>query len=135
MIKAYVKQGRFIKWLKRTLQWIGDNSGCHQKPERSFFIKGWQFPICARCTGVTVGQFAAVTSAICKKTASIPVAVFFLIIMGADWGIQEAGIKESTNSRRFVTGFLGGFGLYTLYVHVFKMLVYIWKRLKFFVSK
>lgn len=25
---------------------------CHQKPERSFFICGFQFFLCARCTGI-----------------------------------------------------------------------------------
>ena len=24
---------------------------CHRMPERSFFIRGYQFPVCARCTG------------------------------------------------------------------------------------
>ena len=24
---------------------------CHRKPERSFFFRGHQFPVCARCTG------------------------------------------------------------------------------------
>lgn len=36
---------------------LGNNSGCHQLAERSFFYKGYQFPVCARCTGVTIGQF------------------------------------------------------------------------------
>ncbi|MBS5794738.1 MAG: DUF2085 domain-containing protein [Clostridiales bacterium] len=26
----------------------------HQIPERSFFIKGYQMPICARCVGVII---------------------------------------------------------------------------------
>jgi uncharacterized membrane protein len=25
---------------------------CHQRPERSFFLNGDQFPVCARCTGL-----------------------------------------------------------------------------------
>ena len=25
---------------------------CHQRPDRSFFIDGHQFPVCARCTGL-----------------------------------------------------------------------------------
>jgi uncharacterized membrane protein len=25
---------------------------CHQRPERSFFLDGQQFPVCARCTGL-----------------------------------------------------------------------------------
>ncbi len=28
---------------------------CHQLPERSFFIAGHQFAVCARCTGLDVG--------------------------------------------------------------------------------
>ncbi|PQL91928.1 DUF2085 domain-containing protein [Apibacter adventoris] len=27
---------------------------CHQKPERSFFWKRKQFPLCARCTGIYI---------------------------------------------------------------------------------
>lgn len=114
------------KWIchvKNILQWLGDNSGCHQIPERSFFIHGWQFPLCARCTGATVGQFAAVVSVFLKKVVSVPVALVCLTVMGIDWGIQEAGIQKSTNTRRFVTGFLGGFGLFSLYVHGIRRLI------------
>lgn len=35
-------------------------------------------------------------------------------IMLTDWSLQYFGIKESTNSRRLVTGLIGGFGLNTL---------------------
>lgn len=35
-------------------------------------------------------------------------------VMLTDWSLQYFGIKESTNSRRFVTGLIGGFGLNTL---------------------
>ena len=38
------------KWIK--LMEIGSYLGCHQMPERSFFINGYQMPICARCVGV-----------------------------------------------------------------------------------
>src|SRR5882724_6304522 len=31
------------------------SSVCHQLPERSFFIAGHQFAVCARCTGLYVG--------------------------------------------------------------------------------
>ena len=39
---------------------IGKYSGCHQMPERSFFINGMQFPLCARCTGILVGYLVGV---------------------------------------------------------------------------
>jgi uncharacterized membrane protein len=28
---------------------------CHQIPERSFYVSGVQFPVCARCTGLYLG--------------------------------------------------------------------------------
>jgi uncharacterized membrane protein len=33
---------------------------CHQKPERSFFLDGHQFPVCARCTGLYLSAGAGV---------------------------------------------------------------------------
>lgn len=94
---------------------LGNYSGCHQMPERSFFYKGKQFPVCARCTGVFFGHMTAVLLVLFKKILPAKWAVIFLTMMGIDWGIQESGIKESTNFRRLITGFLGGFGLFSLY--------------------
>ena len=99
---------------------IGEASGCHRMPERSFFYKGHQFPVCARCTGVFFGQLTAVLLILFKKCISLPFSIAMLGIMGADWGIQEAGIKESNNTRRFITGFLGGLGLFSIYIVVIK---------------
>ena len=45
-------------WIK--LMNLGDKIGCHQISERSFFIKGYQFPVCARCTGVFFGEIIAI---------------------------------------------------------------------------
>lgn len=98
---------------------MGEYSGCHRMPERSFFYKGYQFPVCARCTGVCIGQFSAVLA---NFFISIPitVSIFFLIVMGADWGMQTLKIKTSTNYRRLLTGILGGFGLFNIYCLVIK---------------
>ncbi|MCH5266629.1 MAG: DUF2085 domain-containing protein [Lachnospiraceae bacterium] len=102
---------------------IGNHSGCHQMPERSFFYKGKQFPVCARCTGVFVGQILAVLGLFRKKRHSPPLyALLLMAWMGADWGIQEAGVKDSTNPRRFVTGIAGGYGLFSLYFWMIRSL-------------
>lgn len=100
---------------------VGECSGCHRMPERSFFYKGHQFPVCARCTGVFFGQIGAV---ICGIFCRVPfaAAAICLSVMGFDWGIQELGIRESTNRRRFVTGVLGGFGLFSMYAWAVKLL-------------
>ena len=44
------------------------------------------------------------------------------IIMSADWLIQFLGIKESTNTRRFITGLIGGFGYSTLHLYLYYFL-------------
>jgi len=34
---------------------------CHQRPDRSFFWDGHQFPVCARCTGLYLSAAIGVT--------------------------------------------------------------------------
>lgn len=89
---------------------LGRASGCHQMPERSFFFRGKQFPICARCTGVYIGELLALLSV---KWLRPPLWVvpLFCAVMLVDWGIQALGWQESTNIRRFITGLLCGYGL------------------------
>lgn len=100
---------------------IGKCSGCHRMPERSFFYKGHQFPVCARCTGVCIGQLCAIITNI-FYSVPLKISIAFLAIMGIDWGIQELNIKSSTNCRRVITGILGGFGLFNFYCTVIKKL-------------
>lgn len=97
---------------------FGNHSGCHQIPERSFFYRGKQFPVCARCTGVLLGQTIALILGILRVYVNYGVSFVLLLVMGFDWFIQEIRIKESTNIRRFITGFMGGFGLFCIYINV-----------------
>ena len=99
---------------------IGNNSGCHQIADRSFFYKGKQFPVCARCTGVFIGHVTAVIFGVCRVSINSVFALVCISIMGLDWGIQAFGFKKSTNKRRLVTGFLGGLGLFIVYINVIK---------------
>ena len=43
---------------------------CHQRPERSFFLDGHQFPVCARCTGLYLSAAAGLLVWVAMKTAS-----------------------------------------------------------------
>lgn len=103
-----------------TIRIMGNHSGCHQMPERSFFYKGKQFPVCARCTGVFFGQISAVILLLFHRILPVKVCILLLSAMGVDWSVQALDIKESTNLRRLVTGYAGGLGLFCLYFHVGK---------------
>ena len=99
---------------------LGNQSGCHQRPDRSFFYQGKQFPVCARCTGVFIGHCAALLLFCFRIVLSPLLCIVLLSTMGVDWGIQECGIRESTNRRRLITGILGGLGLYSMYLYAIR---------------
>lgn len=87
---------------------------CHRKPERSFFYKGKQFPVCARCTGFYAGYLA------------LPIFTFSIWEPGLLWigllmvpafadGLTQAYMgRESTNWLRFATGIIAGTGAIAL---------------------
>lgn len=109
---------------------LGECAGCHQRAGRSFFIGGYQMPLCARCTGVFLGQCSAVIALLFRKSLSPVLSLILLIIMGADWLIQKLGILGSTNFRRLVTGIMGGMGIIFLYFHIAAALLRALKALK-----
>lgn len=82
---------------------LGNKCGCHQMEERSFKIKGYQFPVCSRCTGILTGQIIGIIIYLLKFRVSLYISIIFLLIMFIDWYIQYKKIKESTNTRRFIT--------------------------------
>lgn len=94
---------------------FGRRMGCHQMPERSLFIRGYQLPVCARCTGVILGELIAIILLLCGVGLPIYVSAALLIPMGVDWGLQFCGILPSDNIRRLASGLLGGAGLTYIY--------------------
>ena len=101
------------KWMSFML--FGEKLGCHQKPERSFFIKGYQMPVCARCSGVFIGYLIAIPLYLWLSISWI-VALAGCGIMLFDWGIQAMTRKESTNIRRLITGIFGGYGIMSVQI-------------------
>lgn len=99
------------KWLHMMI--IGERLGCHQLPERSFFIKGYQFPVCARCTGVFISTILAF-AIFPLYQPSFLTCIILCGIMFVDWFIQYLKLLESTNIRRLITGLIGGYGFTTL---------------------
>lgn len=107
---------------------FGNRLGCHQMPERSFFIKGYQMPICARCTGVLISSTFAIIIFFWYKP-SILVSTLLCIIMFMDWLLQRVGIRSSTNIRRLITGLLGGYGFMTLQMYLYREIYIILSRM------
>lgn len=88
---------------------------CHQIPERSFFIKGHQFPVCARCTGFYAGLIAYLVwkhfYGLNYDLNTLIISIILMIPVAVDGFTQYFGPRESTNNLRFITGFIGGIGL------------------------
>jgi uncharacterized membrane protein len=87
---------------------------CHQLPGRSFYLAGYPFAVCSRCTGLYVGFTAIlllyplvrslrVTEAPPRKWlfwAALPMAI--------DVAAQFLGVWHNTHTSRFFTGALLG---------------------------
>lgn len=96
---------------------LGKFSRCHQLADRSLFVNSYQFPVCARCTGVFLGNICAILLAVYY----IPHWLWLVtgcFIMFLDWFVQYVGIFESNNSRRLITGIVGGYSLTSFYILV-----------------
>ena len=90
-------------------------------PERSFFVLGYQFPLCARCTGIALGYLTGIF-------ISVFVDVPFYCLLGVvplilDGGIQKLTDYESTNGRRVLTGILYGFSTLSALIHLVRMMI------------
>ena len=88
---------------------------CHRMPERSFHYKNHQFPVCARCTGFYTGLFIFLIYnyfyPIDYNLNMLILSVILLIPTTIDGFTQLFKLRESNNTLRVVTGFIGGIGL------------------------
>lgn len=101
---------------------------CHRKPERSFFIKNHQFPVCSRCMGFYISLIAYFSYTyyffVNYNIYLIMFAIILLIPTMIDGLIQLLEYRESNNTLRFITGLIGGFGLGIL-VKALKYFIYL----------
>ncbi|HEX9092588.1 MAG TPA: DUF2085 domain-containing protein [Coriobacteriia bacterium] len=94
---------------------------CHQLPQRSFFGGGYQLPVCARDTGIYVGfVLSLLVMALLdrgRRRSELPhpgllaLGVLFVGIMGWDGVTSYAGLRQTTNDLRLITGLLTGYAL------------------------
>lgn len=94
---------------------------CHQLPERSYFAGGYQLPVCARDTGIYVGFVAGMLVLWILHRRERPTGLprwpvlallgVFIASMAADGITSYAGLRETTNTLRLITGSLTGWAL------------------------
>lgn len=88
---------------------------CHRIPERTFKIRGHYFPVCARCTGFSIGAFsyfAFVYFFYVEYTTFLIFSAFIMILPTfSDGFTQLICLRESYNLLRFSTGLMAGIGL------------------------
>ena len=92
---------------------------CHQLPERSFFICKYQFPLCARCTGVLAGYIIAFLLLCFGIYIPMALCLVFLLPLVLDGGIQLIFNIMSNNIRRFLTGVIFGIGFIQIFTNAF----------------
>lgn len=99
---------------------------CHQNPERSLESGGLYFSVCARDTGIYLGLILTLLVLVilytrtASKPAALPpawavaVSIVLIVPMAVDGVSSYAGLRESTNLLRYITGYLCGAGVAVL---------------------
>ena len=112
-------QRQYIRWKK----WM--HAGyvvcrCHQLPERSFFFRGMQFPVCARCTGILLGLALVGPVATAFTFGNMYLSLGLILLMCLDGLLQLYGILPSNNPRRLFTGIGFGYAVFSIAVHIIR---------------
>jgi len=77
--------------------------------------------------GVLIGQATGFVAVIMGLRSDWFLGVFLMVPMAADWGIQYLGLRESTNTRRLLTGLIGGAGYVIILLSVIEMIARKWR--------
>lgn len=113
---------------------------CHQIHTHSFVIGGHQLPLCARCTGIYLGAIVGLVllarlrsrSVRLPSGAMLPVLGLFFVAMVADGlnstaqAIGPAGLWDTNNITRIVTGALSGLSVSFFFFPMFNLS--LWQR-------
>ena len=99
--------------------------GCHARPDRSFYFRGRQFPICARCTGELVGMLLGIVIAICFGCPDFWVVCLMMLPLVVDGFTQRLTAYESNNIRRLWTGILFGIAFIFMFIYFHRFCVRI----------
>lgn len=129
--------GLFIFWCLHTPEGItgkADAIGyavCHRIEERSFSVAGWQFPLCARCTGMFLGALLGLVFQAVRpnRLAGLPPRRVLLVLglAAAAFGVDGVNsfshllpfvphLYEPNNTLRLLTGTGMGLGIAAVFM-------------------
>ena len=85
---------------------------CNNRNATAPRLFGARLPLCCRCCGVTVGVgiCALVGGAIPESPLNFALAALGILACAGDGYLSYYSAIGSTNTRRLITGVLGGFG-------------------------
>jgi uncharacterized membrane protein len=100
---------------------------CHQRPERSFFIAGFQMPVCARCSGLYVS--GALGALLGWAARSRPRSAMMLIVAAiptvTTFALEFLGVMRFSNSTRAMAalplGIVAGWVFVTMLRYDFRL--------------
>lgn len=120
-----------ISFINDRISYFGSAPICNLNPSHGFFINGFCFPLCTRCTfifiGLIVGSILFFGFINGKKIRSIYFLSILLVIPCVLDGLLQYFFKlESNNFRRILTGFLFGFGI-SLFIELL-LFKYVFKK-------
>lgn len=95
---------------------ISGSKLCHQQDGRSFHFGIRKYPVCARCTGIYVGQLIGIVLYF-TYVPSLYLCLAIAIPMIVDGFTQLRTSYESTNNRRLITGLLFGYAITTIAIY------------------
>lgn len=115
---------------------------CHRIPERSFFLDGRQFPLCARCTGTFLGAVVGLAALLllrrhrASRLPPVPILGILVLFVGL-WAFDglnsymtffpgAPSLYEPQNWLRLTTGMLNGLALITFVFPIFNFT--LWRR-------
>jgi len=98
---------------KIKISWVN----CHRESKRSFFWKGKQFPVCARCTGIHLGYLSLFLFLFQLIYIKWWLSIILILPTLIDGLTQAYFNRESTNSIRLISGILAGVGIMSL-IHI-----------------
>ena len=116
--KKYIRWQKAMCFCKRAFM-------CHQIPERSFFFKGMQFPVCARCTGYILGFYILAPIITIFTFGNMFVSLGLIFIMFLDGFLQLKTKYKSNNILRLFTGLGAGYASFSIIVHIIVKLIEI----------